>query len=106
MCGCTDENACYDEPTDQVCGWAGEDLCTFRATGGPPSFVWAGLGGEEEQVPDLGPCCGCEVTTLGACNIVMLDKKAPVAGAGWGCLVCELPHDGAVAVLCDACLLL
>ena len=60
VCGCTDDNACYDKPTGQVCGWADEDLCMFCAAGGAPSFVWAGssAGGEEEEVPDLGPCCG------------------------------------------------
>ncbi len=24
-------------------------------------------------------------------------------GTGWGCLVCDLPLDGAIAVACDAC---
>ncbi|WP_138500945.1 hypothetical protein [Nostoc sp. PA-18-2419] len=36
----------------------------------------------------------------------MLPKKAPVLGTGWGCLVCGLPSDGAVAVACDDCLAL
>jgi len=54
------------------------------------------------DAPDLGPCCVCggleDVQT-----IVMLDKKAPIAGTGWGCVVCDLPSDGAVAVVCDLC---
>lgn len=54
VCGCTDNNACYDQPTGQVCGWADEDLCTFCGTGGPPSEVWT-----EEEIPELGPCCAC-----------------------------------------------
>jgi hypothetical protein len=91
VCGCTDVNACYDESTGQVCGWADEDLCTFCAAGG-----------EEEEVPDLGPCCGCEIASPGVRNIVMLEKKASIAGTGWGCVVCGLSFDGAVAVLCDA----
>jgi hypothetical protein len=36
-------------------------------------------------------------------NIVSLDIVAPVPGTGWGCVVCGLPQDGAVAVLCDEC---
>ena len=52
---------------------------------------------------DLGPCCICE-TEGGVRNIVMLNKKSPVPGHGWGCLVCGLPSDGASAVLCDPCL--
>lgn len=52
---------------------------------------------------DLGPCCICE-TTEGVRNIVMLPKKCKVPGHGWGCVVCNLPSDGASAVLCDACL--
>jgi hypothetical protein len=35
---------------------------------------------------------------------VMLDQRAPKPGFGWGCVVCDLPPDGAVAVLCDACI--
>ena len=33
-----------------------------------------------------------------------LERRAPTPGMGWGCAVCGLPADGAVAVLCDACL--
>jgi hypothetical protein len=31
-------------------------------------------------------------------------RRGPIAGTGWGCIVCNLPLDGAVAVLCDGCL--
>jgi hypothetical protein len=51
---------------------------------------------------DLGPCCMCE-TTEGAVNMVCLDRRCAVPGHGWGCVVCHLPFDGAVAVLCDEC---
>jgi hypothetical protein len=51
---------------------------------------------------DLGPCCVCETTT-DVHNVLMLRAKAPIAGHGWGCVVCDLPSDGAVAVVCDAC---
>jgi hypothetical protein len=36
--------------------------------------------------------------------MLMLAKRAPIPGRGWSCLVCGLPADGAVSVLCDACL--
>jgi hypothetical protein len=50
----------------------------------------------------LGPCCICE-TDQDVRNIAMLDQRAPIAGHGWGCVVCDLPPDGALAVLCDRC---
>jgi hypothetical protein len=52
---------------------------------------------------DLGTCCACG-GTQGVRNVIMLDKKAPIPGRGWGCVVCKLPLDGAIAVLCDDCL--
>jgi hypothetical protein len=52
---------------------------------------------------DLGPCCICE-TRVGVTNILMLQRRAPIAGHGWGCVVCNLPSDGAVVVLCDGCM--
>lgn len=55
------------------------------------------------DAPDLGPCCNCG-TTVGVTNMVMLHRRAPVPGTGWGCMICRLPADGAVAVLCDGCL--
>ena len=53
---------------------------------------------------DLGPCCGCEKVGPDVRTIVMLAKKGPIPGRGWGCLQCGLSSDGASAVLCDACL--
>jgi hypothetical protein len=53
-------------------------------------------------VPLLGPCCICE-TTEGVCAVVMLDQRCAVPGHGWGCVLCNLPNDGAYAVLCDPC---
>ena len=52
---------------------------------------------------ELGACCSCGATE-GVRNIMMLGYRAPVPGTGWGCVVCGLPADGAVAVVCDACL--
>lgn len=56
----------------------------------------------EDTSDSLGPCCICE-TTAGVRNIVLLDRRSPMSGHGWGCIVCSLPADGAVAVLCDPC---
>lgn len=54
---------------------------------------------------DLGPCCACgKVNLVTVRNIVALPYKAPQPGAGWGCTICELPLDGAFAVVCDHCL--
>jgi hypothetical protein len=61
------------------------------------------MGHEEPLVDDLGPCCICG-GRMGVRNLIMLDVKAPIAGHGWGCVVCDLPCDGASAVLCDPCL--
>lgn len=58
---------------------------------------------ELSQSETLGPCCNCEATA-GVRNIVSLHKKSPIPGRGWGCLVCGLPMDGAITVLCDGCL--
>jgi hypothetical protein len=44
----------------------------------------------------------CEATE-GVNTIVMLERRAAIAGHGWGCVVCDLPMDGAYAVLCDPC---
>lgn len=52
---------------------------------------------------DFGPCCMCQ-TREGVTNMVMLDRRCAVPGHGWGCFVCHLPSDGAIAVLCDTCL--
>lgn len=52
---------------------------------------------------DFGPCCACEGFD-NVRNIIMLDVKMTEPGKGWGCFVCGLPNDGAVAVMCDACM--
>jgi hypothetical protein len=52
--------------------------------------------------PNLGPCCGCGASE-GVRSVMMLDRRGPTPGRGWGCLVCNLPADGAIAVLCDRC---
>lgn len=49
----------------------------------------------------LGACCGCGKD--GALNIMMLPRRGPTPGRGWGCVECGLPPDGATAVLCEPC---
>lgn len=50
----------------------------------------------------LGPCCHC-MKDGGAVNLITLNLRAPIPGTGWGCFVCKLPMDGAIAVMCDEC---
>lgn len=51
----------------------------------------------------LGNCCACgERRSIH--NLIMLPRRAPVPGTGWGCHRCKLPEDGALAVLCDECI--
>lgn len=56
-----------------------------------------------EKTESLGTCCLCE-TDRNVRNILALPKKSPTPGTGWGCAVCDLPADGAMAVVCDDCL--
>jgi hypothetical protein len=51
----------------------------------------------------FGACCACGGTT-NVRNGLMLEQKCPTPSRGWGCVVCHLPSDGAVALVCDACL--
>ena len=53
---------------------------------------------------DFGPCCACGSHDKSARNIICLHKKAPLFAIGWGCLICGLSSDGAIAVVCDDCL--
>lgn len=67
--------------------------------------VWASEDDDpdyDEEPLDLGACCGCGCNQ--AQNILTLGKKALIPGTGWGCVVCGLPFDGAIAVVCDDCL--
>jgi hypothetical protein len=52
----------------------------------------------------LGTCCACGKEGADVKNFIILDKRAPVPGTGWGCMVCHKPMDGALAVVCDGCL--
>lgn len=50
----------------------------------------------------LGPCCACRGTE-DVHTIVILPHKNAIPSRGWGCFVCNLPCEGASAVLCDSC---
>lgn len=57
----------------------------------------------EEELGIL-TCCACRQSGPTVRNLVLLPVRAPVPGTGWGCVVCGLPSDGAIAVVCDTCL--
>lgn len=103
VCGCWDDAACVDPETGEKCSWSGiteTDVCTLCEE----RFREVQASGASDEEPSLGACCVCEKEDEEIRNIVMLDRRAPVPGTGWGCLVCNLPSDGAVAVVCDACI--
>lgn len=52
---------------------------------------------------DMGPCCICGKKGPKVRNFVALDFEAPQEKTGWGCLQCDLPPNGAMAVVCDSC---
>lgn len=47
-------------------------------------------------------CCACGKQTTDR-NILLANKKAPIPNTGWGCHICGLPADGAIATLCNDC---
>src|SRR6185312_10303887 len=55
-----------------------------------------------DDIRDLGTCCICG-SSDDVIAIVTLPVKSEVPGHGWGCVVCNLPSDGASAVLCATC---
>jgi hypothetical protein len=62
---------------------------------------------EPEEIDALAPraCCICGDIKMTSRNIAMLDFKRPhgASVSGWGCVVCNLPMEGALAVVCDDC---
>lgn len=70
---------------------------------GPNIFGPAGLM-EVAEAPDFGPCCACLCSDKPALGVVMLPLRAGIPGTGWGCVSCNLPQDGAVAVMCESCI--
>lgn len=57
-----------------------------------------------DSVIHLGTCCACGKEDETVRNIVALHRRSPIPGTGWGCTVCGLNADGALAVLCDECI--
>jgi hypothetical protein len=58
---------------------------------------------DEASLDDFGSCCSCGRTPEKG-NLAILEHESPVPGFGWGCATCNLPPNGALAVLCDTCL--
>ena len=85
--------------------------CFAIRTGAPFATEFAPMADDEEinqagevsDAIDLGPCCACGSPGPTVRTVVALAFRAPVPGTGWGCVVCGLPSDGAIAVLCDTC---
>ncbi len=57
---------------------------------------------EDPHTYALGTCCICG-SSEAVRTFVCLNKKCSVPGTGWGCVVCGIKADGAMAVICDAC---
>jgi hypothetical protein len=57
-----------------------------------------------DYVLHFGSCCACEREDESVRNVVALSVKAPMPNTGWGCMVCGLPLNGALAVVCDTCM--
>jgi hypothetical protein len=87
------------------CGWTSHNANDIREGYCGHCHDWTRDDADDGDADalDLGPCCICE-TRVGVRNVVPLPLRGPIAGTGWGCIVCNLPLDGAVAVLCDGCL--
>jgi hypothetical protein len=54
-----------------------------------------------DEQPSLGSCCACG--TLENVRNITLGRRGPTPGRGWGCVICGLAADGAIAVLCERC---
>lgn len=48
-------------------------------------------------------CCACEKNFDSVGNIITLEKRTLQTPGGWGCFICGLPPEGAIAVICDDC---
>lgn len=57
---------------------------------------------EKIEVKVKGACCACQSEGPHR-NLVTVKITAPEAGTGWGCIICGLEPNGAIAVLCDDC---
>ena len=55
---------------------------------------------------NLGACCCCGIDDYTVTNILKLPFLCPQPGTdtGWGCKYCDVPYDGAIAVICKVCM--
>jgi len=62
-------------------------------------------GTRDEGITITGPCCACRRQDVELRNVVCMAFRGPITatGKGWGCAVCGLPTDGAIAIVCDDC---
>ena len=105
-----DENG-FPAGNAQVSNFDSEEDARHRVparTDAPP-FAAGGIVSEHPLAPDdfeddcnFGQCCACH-GTKNVRTVVMLHRRGPVPGTGWGCVVCDLPLDGAISVVCDSC---
>lgn len=51
---------------------------------------------------EYGTCCVCE-SEMQTCGIIQLGYKIK-SESGWGCLQCGLAMEGAIAIVCGACI--
>ena len=49
-------------------------------------------------------CCSCAELKKTVRNFLCVPALGPSPGKGWGCVVCDIPANGAVAILCDDCI--
>lgn len=61
---------------------------------------------DDDDRTNFGNCCACRqpIPPTSQKNYILIGKKAPVPGTGWGCAQCGLAADGAAIVICDDCL--
>lgn len=61
---------------------------------------------DENGIATVGTCCACRRADVGLRNVVCMTFRAPESafGKGWGCVVCAIPGNGALAVICDNCM--
>lgn len=58
---------------------------------------------ETDETGIAGPCCACGAVGRPLNCFVQINKKMPEPGTGWGCFICGLPMDGALAAICSEC---
>ncbi len=60
---------------------------------------------DEDDILLVGPCCACRRGDVVLRVVVLQDFRVPKSalGKGWGCVVCAIPGNGAIAVLCEPC---